>query len=91
MTRSRHCHLWYVDFAIVVLQHPFGEAQRIEEIPYSQFERLLDESVVAKIVVTERRIIGEYRTPHDGKTRFTTARIDLRKVARTEPLICVKG
>jgi cell division protease FtsH len=76
---QRRIPLGYVLLAVLaafVIQQMIGEARRVEEIPYSTFERLLDEGQVARIVVTERRVIGEYRTPRDGRTRFATTRID---------------
>ena len=79
MERKTQIHIIYAViavFAIVMLQSWFQQAQRVEVIPYSEFQLLLEEGKVAEIVVTEKHIQGTFKTPGDGKKIFTTNRIE---------------
>ncbi len=79
MERKSQIHIIYAVaavFAIVMLQSWFQEAQKVEVIPYSEFQQLLEGEKVAEIVVTEKHIRGVFKTPGDGKKTFTTTRIE---------------
>jgi len=79
MERKSQIHIIYAVaavFAIVMLQSWFQEVQKVEVIPYSEFQQLLQEEKVAEIVVTEKHIRGVFKTPGDGKKTFTTTRIE---------------
>jgi cell division protease FtsH len=85
MDKTLKLNVWYLLAAIIgvfLVQQLLRQASVTEEIPYSEFQRLVAEQNVAKVVVTERHIIGEYKSPHDGKTRFVTTRVDLPLVAQ---------
>jgi cell division protease FtsH len=59
--------------AVVVAQRDGG----VREVPYSQFERWLDEGRIASVRVGETVIRGELRKEPDGDTqRFVTIRVD---------------
>ncbi|MFW6258549.1 MAG: ATP-dependent metallopeptidase FtsH/Yme1/Tma family protein, partial [Halochromatium sp.] len=73
MQKQTQINLWYLAAAIVgvlALQDLWVEAQKIEQIPYSRFERLLQNDQIEQITVRRDFIIGTYRTPQDGRTRF---------------------
>ncbi|MDA1097597.1 MAG: ATP-dependent zinc metalloprotease FtsH [Proteobacteria bacterium] len=79
MERKAQIHIVYAVgavFAIVMLQSWFQQVQKIEVIPYSEFQLLLAEGKVAEIVVTEKHIQGTFKTPGAGKKIFTTNRIE---------------
>jgi len=62
---------------ILLLQHFYSAAQRIEAIPYSQFQQLLHDGKVAEIGVSDRYIQGKLKEPlPSGKTEFVTTRVD---------------
>ena len=70
---------WYIVLAVVgvlLLQYFYAQSQQVEPIPYSTFERLLNEGQVKSVAITDRQIVGEFKTPQDGKTRFITTRVD---------------
>ncbi|MFW5724701.1 MAG: ATP-dependent zinc metalloprotease FtsH [Halochromatium sp.] len=80
MQKQTQINLWYLAAAIVgvlALQDLWVEAQKIEQIPYSRFERLLQNDQIEQITVRRDFIIGTYRTPQDGRTRFATPRVEL--------------
>ena len=71
-------HLGYVLVAIigVLVLHDVWVAMRVtENIPYSDFQRLVREGKVARVVVSDRTVEGVLKTPDRGKTRFTTTRV----------------
>src|SRR5215813_2919764 len=73
-----HIGYWLVALLIFVgLQYIYAVNQRIEPIPYSQFEQLLHDRKIAEIAVSDRYIQGKLRSPlPDGKTAFVTTRVD---------------
>jgi len=76
--RKTQFHFWYVVAAIVgvlLLQSIWAQSQRIELLPYSEFQQLLDNDQIATVLVGETRITGTFTTPHEGKTQFVTNRV----------------
>jgi cell division protease FtsH len=80
MSRQTRFHIGYwvaAILGILVLQYFYTTAQRIEIIPYSQFQQLLHEGKVAEIGVSDRYIQGKLKTPlPNGKSQFITTRVD---------------
>jgi cell division protease FtsH len=72
--------LWYIIFAVVgilLLQRFSTDVQRVETIPYSDFQAYLEQGRIAEILVTEKYIRGELKSPlKDGGQYFVTTRID---------------
>ncbi len=80
MDNTAKLNLWYVAIAviaIVLMQQFLRQATTTEDISWSDFERQVAQKTIAKITVTERHILGTYKAPHNGKTQFVTARVDL--------------
>ncbi|HWP27082.1 MAG TPA: ATP-dependent zinc metalloprotease FtsH [Xanthobacteraceae bacterium] len=72
-------NIWYVVAAILgvlAIQYVWIESQRVEPIPYSEFERYLDEGQINNIVVGNQFIRGYFKEPRDGRTQFVTTRVD---------------
>jgi cell division protease FtsH len=73
-------HIRYRLVALLIfvgLQYIYAMNQRIEPIPYSQFEQLPHDRKIAEIAVSDRYIQGKLRSPlPDGKTGFVTTRVD---------------
>ena len=70
---------WYIVLAVLgvlFLQYLYVQSQEIEPIPYSVFERLLNEGKIKSIAITDRQIVGEFKAPVEGKARFVTTRVD---------------
>jgi cell division protease FtsH len=61
---------------VLMLQSWWIRSQAVETIPYSRFERLVREDKVARVVVSQGRIQGEYKEDIDGKRRFVTDRVE---------------
>jgi cell division protease FtsH len=61
---------------VLILQDWWIRSQAVDTIPYSQFQRLVREDKVARVVVSSGRIQGEYREEIDGKRRFVTSRVE---------------
>jgi len=73
-----HIGYWIAALAgILLLQYFYTSAQRIEPIPYSQFQELLHDGKIAEIGVSDRYIQGKLKAPlPSGKSQFVTTRID---------------
>jgi cell division protease FtsH len=55
-----------------------------EQIPYSQFQQLLDEGRIAEVEVSDNRIHGRYVEPRNGRSFFITNRVDPELSRRLE-------
>ncbi len=73
-----HIGYWLIAlFGILVLQYFYVMNQRIEAVPYSQFQQLLKDGKVEKVAVSDRFIQGTLKEPlANGKKQFVTTRID---------------
>ena len=61
---------------VLMLQSWWIRSQAVETIPYSRFQKLVREDKVARVVVSQGRIQGEYREELEGKRRFVTDRVE---------------
>src|ERR671919_2325160 len=61
-------YLLFALFAILILQQWWQQAQTIEVVPYSEFEKLLAQDRIAEVTVSEQRITGKLKSPENGKT-----------------------
>jgi cell division protease FtsH len=71
MERRTQFNIGYLLFALLaifVLQQWWQQAQTIEVVPYSEFERLLAQDKIAEVVVSDQRITGKLKSPENGKT-----------------------
>jgi cell division protease FtsH len=61
---------------VMLFQEAWARSQ-VESIPYSQFQALVREDKVAKVVVSQDQLQGELKEPlPSGKKRFVTVRVD---------------
>jgi cell division protease FtsH len=63
-------------FGVLLLQDWWVRNQAVATIPYSEFQKAVQENRVAKVVVGTDQITGEFKEPVDGKKRFATVRVD---------------
>jgi cell division protease FtsH len=83
--RLAPAYLLLAVFAAAALQEVWTQVRTVELLPYSEFQRLLDEKKISEVVVTHDALSGRFKEPLRGrKTRFTTARVDLDLAARLE-------
>src|SRR3954470_20219450 len=71
MDRRNRINLAYLVFAVVamaLLQQWWQRAQTVEVVPYSEFEKLLSESKIDEVVVSDQRITGKLKAPQGSKT-----------------------
>src|SRR5690349_14749671 len=71
MERRTQFNIGYLLFALLaifVLQQWWQQAQTIEVVPYSEFEKLLAEDKIAEVVVSDQRITGKLKAAENGKT-----------------------
>jgi len=71
MDRSTRFNVAYVLFALLAmlaLQQWWQQAQTVEVVPYSEFEKLLEEKRITEVVVSDQRITGKLKAPENGKT-----------------------
>ena len=80
MTKQTQFHVGYWLAAIIgilLLQHFYSISQRIEALPYSQFQQLLQDGKVDRVAVSDRYIQGTLKEPlPNGKKQFVTTRVD---------------
>ncbi len=70
MERRTQFNIGYLLFALLaifVLQQWWQQAQTIEVVPYSEFEKLLAENKISEVVVSDQRITGKLKAPEGGK------------------------
>src|SRR5919108_5452057 len=71
MERRTQVNIGYLLFALLamlVLNQWWQQAQTIEVVPYSEFEKLLAQDKIAEVVVSDQRITGKLKAPENGKT-----------------------
>lgn len=80
MDKKTKFNIWYALFALLaftVIQNAWMSYTQIAHIPYSEFQQLLAANKVESIGVSDNFIQGTFKEPQpDGKTRFTTTRVD---------------
>jgi cell division protease FtsH len=77
---TRHITVGYILVAVAVmllLQWALATYERVETIPFSQFERLLGQGQIAEVSVSADSIQGKVKTNlPSGKSEFATVRVD---------------
>src|SRR5215813_13513264 len=80
MNKQTQFHIGYWLAAIIgilLLQHFYSVSQRVEALPYSQFQQLLQDGKVDRVAVSDRYIQGTLKEPlPNGKKQFVTTRVD---------------
>jgi cell division protease FtsH len=74
-------HKWNIGYLLAALlgvllaQQVWMQAQRIQQIPYSQFQQYLDEGRIESVEVGPETVRGVFTEPVDGHERFVTQRV----------------
>jgi cell division protease FtsH len=79
MDKKTQLNIWYLIAAMIgvwLLQSIWTTSQRVEPIPYSDFQQYVADGVVTDIVIGDQYIRGRFTKPRDGKTEFVTTRVD---------------
>ena len=61
---------------VLALQDWWIRSQAVATIPYSDFQKAVQDNKVARVVVTTDQITGEFKEPVAGKKRFVTVRVE---------------
>ncbi len=73
-----------IAFLAITLFQMWMGSRSIEQLSYSDFTKLLDQQQVAEVSVSQDRIQGKFKSPHNGKDFFVTRRVDPQFAARLE-------
>ncbi|HEY7298783.1 MAG TPA: ATP-dependent zinc metalloprotease FtsH [Xanthobacteraceae bacterium] len=80
MNKQSHFHIAYwiaAILGILALQYFYTSAQKVQSIPFSQFQQLLKDHKIEKVAVSDRYIQGTLKSPlPNGKTQFVTTRVN---------------
>src|ERR1700704_5587900 len=71
MERRTKFNLFYILFAVfamLAVQEGWRRAQTIEVVPYSEFEKYLEEGRIAEVTVSDQHITGKLKKPEGAKT-----------------------
>jgi cell division protease FtsH len=69
---------WIVALLLLLsLQRYWQTAKTVEPVPYSEFEKALDEGRVAEVLVSDRTVTGRLKSPDSrGKTTIVATRVE---------------
>ena len=79
MEKKHQFNLTYLLIAfglLLLFQSWWAGYSQVEPIPYSQFQDLLKNKEIEKVVVGPSQIEGEFKTPQNGKKYFTTTQVN---------------
>lgn len=78
--KKAQINFWYVLIAVIsilFIQNLYTQYTKIEPIPYSRFQTLLEQDKVAEVAITDQQIFGKLRDTTDEKfTEFVTTRVE---------------
>src|SRR5262245_38764454 len=76
-TRFGIIYIFLALFGVTFIHDAWVSYKTVVELPYSEFQVLLNEGKVSEVVVTPREIQGELKDPVDGgKKHFVTQRVE---------------
>ena len=82
MEKHHKFSIWYVLIAVwivLILHNTISQSFRVEQVPYSEFVRALQDARVVEVAITQDRIQGKMKMTGDGQgveRAFTTVRVD---------------
>ncbi|MBI3289469.1 MAG: ATP-dependent metallopeptidase FtsH/Yme1/Tma family protein [Elusimicrobia bacterium] len=72
-------------FAVAMIHDVWTQLRAVDVLPYSEFQKLLEEKKIKSVVVGQDTISGQFNTPPSGgKPYFTTVRVDLELAKQLE-------
>jgi cell division protease FtsH len=77
-TRPKFNITWVIIgvLALMLLHDAWNKQQAVAPLPYSQFQKLLDDKKVEEVTVVGGEIRGTLKEPIDGKKAFVTNRVE---------------
>jgi len=67
-TKFNVFYLLFAVFAMFAVQEAWRRAQTVEVVPYSEFEKYLQEDRIAEVTVSDQHITGKLKKPEGTKT-----------------------
>ena len=61
---------------LVTLQDVWESATQVEVVPYSEFEKAIEEGRIAKVTISDQRITGQLKSPEGRKTTLVANRVE---------------
>lgn len=78
--KKAQVNFWYVLIAvlsILFIQNLYNQYTRVEPIPYSRFQTLLEEDKVSEVAITDQQIFGKLKESSSEKfSEFVTTRVE---------------
>lgn len=79
-SKNAQINFWYVLIAILsilFIQNLYTQYTRVEPIPYSRFQTLLEKDKVAEVAITDQQIFGKLRdSAGEDFSEFVTTRVE---------------
>ena len=78
MDRNARFHVTYLllaAFGVLLLHDLWVGYRSVAHVPYSEFQKLLEEGQVSELVVSQDQIRGRLKTPQEGRDLFVTNRV----------------
>ena len=69
---------------LVLLQDLWQSATQVEAVPYSEFEKALEDGRIAKVTISDNRITGQLKQPEGRKTTLVANRVEPALAERLE-------
>ncbi len=79
MEKKNQLNFWYLAITIgfvFLFQSLWVNWRSVEQVPYSEFEKLLAQGQIEEVTVRETTLQGKLRTPIGGRNYFITQRVD---------------
>jgi cell division protease FtsH len=67
-TQVNIAYLIFAFFAMLFVQQWWHQVQTVEVVPYSQFEKLLQDGKISEVVVSDQTITGKLKSPQGPKS-----------------------
>ena len=83
-------HTWNMGYWLLallllfLLQDVWQNTNRVQTVPYSEFEKALSEGRIVDVTVSERSVIGRLKVPDGTKTSLVAVRVEPDLAARLE-------
>jgi cell division protease FtsH len=83
-------HTWNMGYWLLallllfLLQDVWQNTNRVQTVPYSEFEKALSEGRIADVTVSERSVVGRLKAPDGTKTSLVAVRVEPDLAARLE-------
>jgi cell division protease FtsH len=76
---------WLIALMLLVsLQDLWQSASQVEAVPYSEFEKALQEGRIAEVTISDQRITGQLKSPDGRKTTLVANRVEPALAERLE-------